>query len=117
MVNTPPSPPSSLDSNTRGAWYASQDWANLDVIPIGEMEPIAWFTLEEMLLPDSDNDPGPSASARISDNEQDAADVLLQDIDDEIACFASISPSIFDLYTQLAIKSAGPIEGGDDSSP
>ena len=117
MVNTPPLPPSSLDSNTCGAWYASQDWANLDVIPMGETEPIAWFTPEEMPLPDSDDDPGPSASARISDNEQDAADVLLQDIDDEIVHFASISPFVFNLSTQLAIQSAGPIEGGDDSSP
>jgi len=77
MVNTPPSPPSSLDSNTCGAWYASQDWANLDIIPVGEMEPIAWFTPEEMPLPDSDDDPGLSASARISDDKQNMADVLL----------------------------------------
>ena len=77
MVNTSPSPPLSLDSNTCGTWYASQDWANLDVIPIGETEPIAWFTSEEMPLPDSDDDPELSASARISNDKQNTADVLL----------------------------------------
>ena len=117
MVNTPPLPPSSLDSNTCGDWYASQDWANLDVIPIGETEPLAWFTLKEMPLLDSNNNLGPSASTRISNNGQNKVDVLLQDIDDKIACFASISPSMFDLFTQLAIRSARPIEGGDNSSP
>ena len=117
IVNTPPSPPLSLDSNIHGAWYANQDWANLDIIPVGETEPLAWFTPEEMPLPESDDDPGPSASARISEDEQDTSDVLLQDIDDEIAHFASISPSVFNLSTQLAIQSAGPIGGGDDSSP
>ena len=48
MTSSPPSPPSSLDSNTRGAWYAAQDWEQPPVTSALEEQDIVQ-NLDEMI--------------------------------------------------------------------